>query len=55
MGEVYLAHDSRLRRQVAVIFRAYTYDAVGKYNEAIADYEKFISWQLVRPLTGVRC
>jgi adenylate cyclase len=27
----------------AVIFRAYTYDAEGKYNEAIADYKKFVS------------
>ena len=29
--------------ETAVIFRAYTYDAVGKYNEAIADYKKFVS------------
>ena len=34
-----LAPDS----DTAVIFRAYTYDAEGKYNEAIADYKKFVS------------
>ena len=29
--------------ETALIFRAYTYDALGKYNEAIADYKKFVS------------
>jgi TolB-like protein/Tfp pilus assembly protein PilF len=29
--------------ETALIFRAYTYDAEGKYNESIEDYKKFVS------------
>jgi tetratricopeptide (TPR) repeat protein len=28
---------------IAMIYRAYTYDAKGMYNEAIADYQRYIS------------